>query len=183
MLRGTFQSKYFKNGNEMFVYALVGPTVEMEEYCAISEARLGRPAGSWTKNEAGQPLHHVNVTFLKRNGQMPSAVIDLIKSYDGSQYRIDTTKADMAKYQRYEAAKEVAMGEYLAKLELGLIEAPRPGARIATAATPQAGAKPAGAEKKDITNDILNGVGGNGTGDLGDGAEEPAAVGAGEGEA
>jgi hypothetical protein len=167
-LRGTFQSKYFKNGNEIFVYALVGTTAELEEYCDISEARIGKPAGTWTKNEAGQPLHHVNVSFMKRNGNMPKGVIDLVKSYDGSQYRIDTTKADIAKYQRYEAAKEIAMGEYLAKLELGLIETPT--RQNSTPTTPRTTpkAQQATGEPKDLAENIMQMAGEGGEGDLGD---------------
>lgn len=122
MLKATYQSKYIsKGGSEMHRYVVTGPIAELQEYMTIMAARQAKTVDDLAKAEGTNfPIHFINKTFAKRQGRTFKASFNLIKNFANDNYFPDTSADDLAKEARIESHAEVAEGQIMAEIRMGI---------------------------------------------------------------
>lgn len=123
MLKGTYHSKYIKagTGSEVFKYTVTGPKAELDDYMVIMASRQGKTVDDLAKADGTNlPLHFVNKTAAKRQGRTLGPTINLVKNFANDNYFIDTSAADLAREARIDSHAEVAEGQIMAEIRMGI---------------------------------------------------------------
>lgn len=156
-MKAVYFNQYIsKKGTLTYTYKVNGTAIEIEQYKSIQETNTNRAAGTWPE-DAGAPLFFLAVPTLTRNGEVPQPQYNLIFNRDNTRVIRDNSAQQMQSWTRIEDKKENYKAELMAKLELGLIE--RPAARGAVFVTPTVAAPiptPAGTEKPDLVDEVMN---------------------------
>lgn len=154
MLKATFNSKYLKGRNTMYTYKVTGTAAELLQYCSVQEASSNKAPGTWPKLGT-LPLFFVNVTSMVKQGNTPELNYLLIFNQDNTRVFLDNSAAELQDWVEIKAAKLKAVGDYQARIILG-IDRPQTGT-VTVAAPAVAGAT--NNEQPDLLDDMKDKIG------------------------
>lgn len=161
MLKATFNSKYLKGRNTMYTYKVTGTAAELLQYCSVQEASSNKAPGTWPKLGT-LPLFFVNVTSMVKQGNTPELNYLLIFNQDNTRVFLDNSAAELQDWVEIKAAKLKAVGDYQARIILGIDKAQTGTTVAAPPITEPAG----GGEHKTLLEDMKDlvneGAGGGG---------------------